>query len=530
MNPAAGTPSTPSVASLGGVMLCSTLAALLSFTDPVSAAPPRQLNVLFLIIDDHAATLHDVHQSGPVHTPNLERLARRGTWFSRAYNDAPICAAARSAILTGVHATKTGLYYNNQGYRRVPGSIATVETLPGHFLRHGYTVAGYGKIAHTTFMEDDVADYTPGFYKIHDKPGDVSYTDKMLLKDHILPGSRRSVPANSNHKFHANGHWKWGVLPDDWDRDNPAKLQQDTEQANRTIAFLDQPHDSPFLLICGFWRPHDSWTVPKRYFDMHPIESIELPEGYLPNDLSDLPKPGRWIAAHRGEHANMVAAGMWKQYMRAYYASISYIDEQVGRVLDALERSPHRGNTIVVFAADNGFHVGEKDHWLKQALWEQTCRVGFSISVPGLPPQDVRAPVSTIDIYPTLNHLCGLAAPTTHQLDGVDLTPLLEGKRRDRGRPVLSTYGQGNHSIRDERFRYIRYRDGSEELYDHDRDPWEWHNLAANPAFAPNRRELARSLPTVNAPPVAGPAVKGMSWEDEAFEKHWKFQKWILSP
>lgn len=490
--------------------------------NPVRPTGGGRPNVLIVITDDYAATLHDVAQAGPVHTPNLDRLAKRGTWFNRGYNDSPICCASRTAILTGIHTAKTGIYYNNQAYRRVSGSISKAETLPQHFLRNGYKVAGYGKIAHSPFMEDDAGDYTPGFYKIHDKVGDVTFTDEMLLKDHILPGSRRSIPKNTNHALHANANWDWGILPDDWDRDDPKKWQQDTEQANRTIDFLRASHGSPFLLICGFWRPHISWTVPKRYFDRYPLETIKLPSGYLAGDLEDIPKAGRWIASHRGEHANVVAGGMWKECLQAYYASISYMDEQAGHVLDALERGPHKDNTIVVFLADNGFHVGEKEHWLKFALWEQTCRVAFSISAPGLKAQESLVPVSTIDIYPTLNRLCGLGAPSTHPLDGIDLTPLLEGKSKERGQPVLSTYGPGNHAIRDARFRYIRYRDGTEEFYDHENDPHEWHNLAASPAHAPAKAGLARWLPTYNAPEIDPPGVIGKSravWEKEAFEK-----------
>jgi arylsulfatase A-like enzyme len=510
--------------ALIGLGLSAAVAALpaTGAAEPATLAAGKRPNVLMIIVDDYAASLHDVAQAGPVRTPNLDRLAKRGTWFNRAYNASPICCASRTAILTGVQTSKTGIYYNNQAYRRVPGSIAKAEALPGHFRRNGYVVAGYGKIAHTPFMEDDVGDYTPGYYKIHNRVGDVSYTDEMLLDHHVLPGSRRSVPKQSNHALHANWNWDWGVLPDDWDRDDPMRLQQDTEQANRSIEFLRTSHDAPFMLICGFWRPHISWTVPKRYFDRYPLESIRLPTGYLPGDLDDLPKPARWIASHRGEHANVVAGGLWKECLQAYYASISYADEQVGRVLDALEKSPHNENTIVVFLADNGFHTGEKEHWLKFALWEQTCRVAFSIAAPGMKPQELRAPVGTIDIYPTLNRLCGLPAPTTHELDGVDLTPLLEGKNPDPDRAVLSTYGPGNHSIRNSRFRYIRYRDGNEELYDHDQDPHEWTNLAAHPRHAETKAKLAKHLPKHDAPQVAPPGVVGKShavWEDEAFEK-----------
>lgn len=480
-----------------------------------ASAPPRpsRPNVLIVLIDDHPYNLADVDQPSPVPTPNIRRLAARGTWFSNGYADAPSCGPSRTALLTGVHSARSGVYYNQQAYRRNNEFISKVVTLPGHFLASGYLTAGYGKVAHNSFLMDDIGDYSPGYYKWMDNPADVTHTNDDLLK-YILPGTHRAIPGK------ASTSWDWGILPDDWDREDPTKLQQDTEQANRTIDVLRANHDRPFFMVCGFYRPHIPWSVPQRYFDRYPLDSINLPPGYRADDLEDLPKPGRWIATNRGEHAEIVAAGMWKKCLQGIFAATSYVDDQIGRVLDALEQGPHRDNTIVVFAADNGFHTGEKNHWLKFALWEQTCRVVFSISVPGMPVQQIRTPVSLIDIYPTLNALCGLSAPATHSLDGVNLTGILSGRTKDRGQPVISTYGRGNHSLRDDRFRYIRYRNGKEELYDHQSDPYEWRNLADDAKYASAKAAFAKWLPATDAKDVSNPplsALKHAIWEDAAF-------------
>jgi arylsulfatase A-like enzyme len=479
-------------------------------TVAAGSSPPPPYNILFLIIDDHGAQMQSVLQASPIRTPQLERLAARGTWFNRAYVDAPACCPSRTAFLTGVHATKSGVYYNNHAYRRAAGPIAKVDILPQHFLKHGYLVAGFGKIAHNRFLADDVDAFTPGHYQMFNR--DVTHTDAGLRK-RVLPGTEQKMWSPS---------WAWGMLPDDWDRDDPKKLQQDTEQANRTIALLRQQHDRPFFITCGFWRPHVSWTVPKRYFDRFPLESIPLPPGYRADDLEDLPPAARWLATHREEHAYVTKHDLWKKCLQAYFASIAYIDEHIGRVLDALEASPHRDQTIVVLASDNGFHTGEKDHWSKFFLSELACRVVFSIAVPGLKPQVSSTPVGLIDLYPTLVRLCGLPPPPTHPLDGFDLTPLLRGESAERGAPVLSTFGQGNHSLRDARFRYTRLRHGAEELYDHARDPHEWTNLAAAPKYAAERARLARALPAVNAPEVVFADGRSMgvdenSWKAEAF-------------
>jgi arylsulfatase A-like enzyme len=491
---------------------------LLAVRDAEAAAipvPPERPNVLVILIDDHPFNLTSVGQPSPVATPNLQRLAERSTWFSNAYNDAPICAASRAALLTGVHSTRSGIYYNSHAYRRAPNFISKATTLPGLFQQHGYLTAGYGKIGHNTYVRDEISDFSIGHFKTLDnvKEGDVTYSNSDLL-EHIVPGSRRSIPGK------ASTSWDWGMLPDEWDREDPTKLQQDTEQANRTIELLRARHEKPFFAICGFYRPHIPWIVPKRYFDRFPLESINLPAGYRADDLEDLPKPGRWIAANRNEHAEIVMAGMWKKCLQGLFAATAYVDDQIGRVLDALEASEYHQNTIVVFATDNGFHTGEKNHWLKFALWEQTCRVSFAISVPGLPAQRSTSPVSLIDLYPTLVELCRLSPPTTHELDGVNLVEILAGQRKDRGKPALSTYGQGNHSLRNDRFRYTRYRNGTEEFYDHQVDPYEWTNLANDPVYAPAKADLARWLPEIEAPDAYPPDInplRNATWADEAF-------------
>jgi hypothetical protein len=219
-----------------------------------------------------------------------------------AAHGAPRCSPAYTRRVSGV-------YYNTQPFKRSGTWIADVETLPANLLRHGYLTASYGKLYHSRDQDDHAHEFTPGYFSRHQRPSDVRFTDAMLLKQ-ILPGSLHEIPGTTSR------NWTWGILPDHWDRNDPATSQQDTEQANRTIALLSQEHDRPFFVACGFWRPHVPWTVAQRYYDRFPLEQIELPVGYKADDLDDLPKPGRWIASHRGEHAEIVAGDMWKRSLQ----------------------------------------------------------------------------------------------------------------------------------------------------------------------------------------------------------------------
>jgi arylsulfatase A-like enzyme len=276
------------------------LVATLVTAIPVSGRTVNQqepFNVLFIIIDDHKADLHDMfNANSPVQTPNMRRLADCGTWFNHAYVDSPACCPSRTAFLTGVHVTKSGVYYNSHAYRQSMSWISKVQTLPGRFLEQNYLVAGYGKIAHNRFLEDDIGDYTPGYYKQLNHPVDVTHIEGALTQ-FIIPGSEVNMWSDG---------WSWGVLPDEWDRNDSAKLQQDSEFADYTIEIVRKRHDRPFFVACGFWRPHIRWIVPQRYFDKYPLESIKIPPGYRADDLKDIPKLARMLATHGGEHDKFV--------------------------------------------------------------------------------------------------------------------------------------------------------------------------------------------------------------------------------
>lgn len=506
-------------------LLLSLPARAFSQTTTSAAPADSHPNVLLIIIDDVAPNVNSVNGNPtPCPTPNIARLAARGTWFSHAYNAAPSCCPSRTAILTGIHPARSGVYYNTQDYKKDgPDWMKSVETLPARFLRAGYLTASYGKLYHTAYQASHEAEFTPGYFKKHNARTDVANTD-ATLNQQILPNTLHEIPGNSSK------NWTWGILPNTFDSAQPAAdpalLQQDTQQANRTIDLISTKHNEPFFVACGFWRPHVAWTVPQRYYDRFPLPSIHLPEGYKEDDLADLPKPGQWIALHTGHHQDIVAAGMWEQCLQSYYASLTYVDEQIGRLLDALDHSPNADNTLIVFLSDNGLHLGEKNHWLKYALWEQTCQTFFAIAGPNLPKAQTLTPaVGLIDIYPTLMSLCHLSPPTTHTLDGTDLTPLLTGHANDRGSPVLQTYGQSNHAVSDARYRYIRYRNGAEELYDHTTDPHEFTNLLPpntkpSPTLQPILTRLSQSLPTQNAPGIPefnNGKGDNSRWLDEAF-------------
>ena len=247
---------------------------------------------------------------------------------------------------------------------------------------------------------------------------------------------------------------------------------------------------APFFLGCGFFRPHLPWYVPRRFFDRYPIDEIVLP-AVRDDDQDDLPLEGLKFARARHTDFDVIRdAKKWKHAVQAYLASITCVDDRIGRLLDALDESPRANNTIIVLWSDHGWHLGEKHHWHKSTLWEEATRVPLIISVPGYEPGTCDRTVSLLDLYPTLNEVANFEQ--VMNLDGHSLVPLLENPNASRAQPAVIEFKRGNVAIRSARFRYIRYRDGGEELYDHAGDPHEWRNLASDARFADTKTQLGK--------------------------------------
>ena len=421
-------------------------------------------NVLFIAVDDLNDWTSFLGGYPNVKTPNLQRLAERGTFFTRAYCSAPACNPSRASLLCGVRPSTSGVYYNSNPWRR---QLPDAVTLPQHFTAHGYKVHGGGKIFHGRYKD-------PRSWQFYfDRPADP--------KPKIVPVN--GIPNTA--------HFDWGPV-EVGDRD-----MGDTQVTDFGVKFLAKKHRRPFFLAVGLFRPHLPWYVPRKYFDEYPLDDIVLPR-VKQNDLDDVPPLGRRMARSKTDHAKVLEHKQWEKAVQGYLASITYADGQIGRLLDALDESGHAKNTIVVLWTDHGWHLGEKLHWRKFSLWEEAGRVPMIFVVPGLTKAAARCErtVSLLDIYPTLADLCGL--PVGEHLEGKSLRPLLADPTAAWDRPVVTTHGRNNHAVRSERWRYIRYSDGTEELYDHQNDPMEWTNRAADPKAAAVKKELIAWLPKVN--------------------------------
>ena len=455
------------------------LAGLAAASPGHAAAPSGPPSVLFIAIDD----LRDLGslQEGydvPI-MPNLDRLAKRGVRFTDAQCPAPICGPSRAAILSGMQPYTTGIY-GFQPMWEIP-LVQENPTLPGWFREHGYRTLGSGKIhhgAHGTRPSDWDA-YLPSKQNtIYSGHGDV------------IEGEEVKIPATPKYNY-------FGPIG------TPMEEISDTRHAADAVAWLGETGgDQPTFLAVGFLRPHLPLIARPEYFDRHPLDGLpEIP--LLASDLDDVPEMGHYVARTSWDR-QMNKLGVEKEYLQAYLACASYIDDLLGRVIEALDASPGGDETIVVLWSDHGFHLGEKKHWEKFSLWDEAARAPLLIVAPGVtePGGVCKTPVSLIDLYPTLVDLAGLPAPS--HLDGQSLRPLLEDPTADTQRGAVTTFGRDNYSLRSGPYRYIRYFDGSEELYDRAADSHEWNNLAGDPQRADLIRDLAEKLPDRSAPNAPG--------------------------
>lgn len=456
--------------------LIPVLAVLVLAIQPALADKP---NVLFIAVDDLNDWIGVLGGHPQSVTPNIDRLCKRGMLFTNAHCAAPACNPSRAALMTGIRPSTSGVYLNSNPWRPV---MPEAVTIPQHFMKHGYTALGSGKIYHGRYPDPASWDtYFPS--KKQQKPGDP------------LPANR---PINGIPK---TSHFDWGPV------DADDSEMGDAQVADWVIKQLGKKFDKPFFLACGIYRPHLPWYVPSKYFDQFPLDDIQLPKT-LADDLKDVPPAGLKMARPDGDHAKVTKHKQWKHAVQGYLASVAFADKQIGRVIDALDQSPHAKDTIIVFWTDHGWHLGEKQHWRKFALWNEATRTPLAIVAPGVtkPGSSCVQPVGLLDIYPTLIELCGLDARA--ELEGVSLRSLLDQSFDGNwDRPALTTHGRNNHALRTQRYCYIRYADGGEELYDHDVDPMEWVNLAKDSKYTELKTSLSKWFPSKNAP--AAPRDKG---------------------
>ena len=374
--------------------------------------------------------------------------------------------------MTGLAPQVSGIFNNHQPFRPV---LPDCVTLPQQFIQHGYRVVMGGKLFH-----------------LADAPSEPE-TLTFDVEDLKISEAGRLAGFNSPVKA------KWGPV----DRgDNVLIDGQLTEQAAEVVG---QAHDHPFFLGLGLYAPHWPWFAPEKYFVPFPPDEISLPL-VKKGDIMDIPRQGKWMGFGLRYHKPIVKSGQWTFAVASYLACIHYLDAMLGRVFDALANGPNGDNTIVVLWSDHGFLLGEKSHWSKFVLWERATRIPLLIHDPRSRAGGTRCnkTVGLVNLYPTLLELCGLAPEP--EVSGTSLVPLIDNPESPWNLPALTSTSLVSHSLRTDRWRFIRYGDGEEELYDHDTDPNEWNNLAADGLHADVRAELGLQLPSPEdfRPPKTG--------------------------
>ena len=437
-------------------------------------------NVLFISIDDLNDWNEPLGGNNQVITPHLSDFSNESVNFTKNYCTSPGCNPSRSTMMTGLHTYTSGMYSNYQDWRKVP-KMAEATTLAEYFKNNGYYTAGAGKIYHYSQVHPDSwNNYYPS--QVNNMP-----------KDYIPEDAPVNMPP-----------FKYMYNAFDWAGISVGNEETSDYKSVEYISnMLKKDHDKPFFLACGIYRPHLPWYVPKKYFDMYPLEDISMPE-LLENDTSDLGDRAKELISRGGNyHKNVIEAGKWKEAIRGYLASITFADAMVGKLLENLKKSKYAENTIIVIWSDHGWQLGEKMHWRKFALWENVIKTLLMIKVPEgitvLPSgsnngKNVESLTSLLDIYPTLVELCDL--PKNNNLDGKSLVKLLNNPELKIDRSIITTYDFADYSVRKGPWHYINYVDGSEELYNLENDNEEWYNLIGQGSYENIVGELRSHIPT----------------------------------
>ena len=440
-----------------------------------AATAAAKYNVLLIAVDDLRPEL-GCYGNPIVRSPHIDRLARRGVRFERAYCQYPLCNPSRTSLLTGRYPTTVRVLDNNRYFR---DEFPDLLTIPQLFRQHGYVTARSGKIFH------GVIDDAPSW----DEGGE--------------PVRRRQPPSAEERARQARNSDRWEAVPGDGEN------QPDDRTASRALELLEKYKDRPFFLGVGFVKPHSPLVAPKKYFDLYDPTKMPLPEDFAPRPTLPPGVPAAALPERNGDlfigrDATPEAA---REMIRAYYACVSFMDAQVGRVLDKLESLGLADRTIIVLFGDHGYHLGEKGKWSKHnSLYEVAVRVPLIIVAPGMARAGAACPrtVELVDLYPTLAELCSLKPPGG--LEGQSLVPLLRDPRQIWDHPAYTVTLRGKifgRTVRTERYRYTEWDpEGAQaELYDHRSDPHERRNLAAEPSYASVRKQMRDWLRRMPATP-----------------------------
>jgi arylsulfatase A-like enzyme len=465
---------------------------LLAACPALHAAKP---NVLMIAIDDQNDWIGCMGGHPQVKTPHLDALAARGTLFTNAHCQAPLCNPSRASLLTGLRPSTTGIHGLSPGIRDVEVTKGHV-TLPQALRQADWFTACFGKIYHD------------GSFKPKDRAAEFDVWG-------AAPGMAR--PKEPIVKAFAHPAMDWGVFPE---------REEDTADwkiADATIAQLrTTPLGKPWFISCGFRLPHVPCYAPQKWFDLYPDETLRMPP-VKEDDRADLPRFADYLAWKLPEPRlkTLLEIHQWRPLVRAYLASVSFMDSQLGRVLDALSKSGQLENTIVIVWGDHGWHLGEKGITGKNTLWDRSTRVPLLWAGPGVSKNaKCGRPAELLDIFPTLLDILGL--PARADLEGHSLAPQLKDANAPREWPAITTHNQGNHGVRTEEWRYIRYADGGEELYDMRADPNEWDNLAADAKHAGVKRDLAKWLPKNDVPAAPNSASRILTYDKATGTVTWE--------
>lgn len=430
-------------------------------------------NIVMICVDDLNDYIGAMGHPDAI-TPNLDRLIKRGTLFTNAQTQSPLCGPSRVSIMTGLRPSTTGIYGLIADNNVKPSSETTQKNIFLHqyFKDHGYYTMGRGKIFH------------------HNIP------DGLMDEQEKVPNQLGPVPSKKMNYFLGGTDTDWGAYPE------VDSLMPDYKTAEWAVEKLSKKYNKPFFLTVGLFRPHVPWHVPQKWYDLYDPEKLSLP-AYLKTDFDDLPDMALKVEATFMPSTEWaIKNNQWRNILQAYLACVSFADDCVGKVLDALEKSPYADNTIVVLWSDHGYRLGEKNRFAKQCLWDRATKAPLIYAGKGIQRGiKIDVPVELFSTYPTLLDLTGL--PANKHIEAKSIAPLLAKPQNNWEQPAITTWGRGNHGVRLSNYHYIRYVDGSEEFYDLKSDPNEFTNLANHENYAKLKNKLKSFVPERNAVWVA---------------------------